>query len=360
MEGGLPGSSASSRWKGQQPDNAARGGSAVTQYILKRLLGLIPLLLVVSVLSFIIIQLPPGDFLSTYILQLEQRGTFVSDSEVARLKQQYDLDRPVYVQYMRWMWNIVSRGDFGISFQYNRPVSQLIGERLGLTIAMSMIALLLTYLLAIPIGVYSAVRKNSLFDYTFTFVGFIGIAVPNFLLALVLMWLSFAYLNVPVTGLFSTAFADAPWSAGKVADLFKHIWLPIAIISLSGTAGIIRIMRSGVLDELSKQYVITARAKGLKESRLVVKYPVRVALNPIVSTAGWLLPQFISGESIVAIVLNLPTTGPLLLNALLAQDMYLAGSFIMILSTLTVVGTVLSDIFLTFLDPRIRFERVAR
>lgn len=328
-------------------------------YVIRRIVQLIPLLAAISVITFFVIELPPGDFLTTYIVQLEQQGTRVSEEEIARLKSMYGLDKPEYVRYFKWMWKIIRYGDFGRSFEWNKPVGELIRERIVLTMTISLCALIFTWMTAIPIGIYSAIRQYSLFDYAFTFLGFIGLATPNFLLALLLMWLSFAYLNIPITGLFSAEYADAAWSVAKVLDMGCHLWIPIIVIGTAGTAALIRIMRGCLLDELRKQYVITARAKGVSEKKLLFKYPVRIAINPLISTIGWLLPSIVSGEGITAIVLNLPTTGPMLLEATLHQDMYLTGSFIMILSTLTITGTLISDILLAWLDPRIRYKRVS-
>lgn len=328
-------------------------------YIIRRVIILIPLLFILSLISFVIIELPPGDYLTTYILQLEQSGTEVGEAEIARLSQQYGLDKPMYVRYFMWVWNIIRYGDFGRSFQWEKPVSEVIGERIALTMAVSIFTLTFTWAVAIPIGIYSATHQYSPFDYTFTFLGFIGLATPNFLLALVFMWLSFTYLNIPVTGLFSPEYTDAAWSIAKVADMFKHVWVAVVVVGTAGTAGIIRIMRGCLLDEFRKQYVITARAKGVSERKLLFKYPVRIAINPLVSTIGWMLPRIVSGMAITSIVLNLPTTGPILLRALLSQDMYLAGSFILILSTLVVVGNLISDILLAWLDPRIRYKGVS-
>ena len=324
-------------------------------YILRRILYMIPVLLAVSMLSFVIIQLPPGDYLTTRIarLQLEQ-GSQSSQEEVAALRTQYGLDRPYHQRYLQWMWGLL-HGDMGRSFMYNRPVSSLIGERLALTMMISICSILLTWAIALPVGIYSATHQYSFLDYFFTFLGFIGISVPPFLIALLLMFAVYAVTGETISGLFSPEYAVLPWSFGKVIDLFKHIWLPALIVGASGTAGTIRVLRSCLLDELRKQYVITARAKGLSERWLIFKYPVRLAINPMISTIGWLLPTIVSGSAIVAIVLNLPTTGPLLLEALRMQDMYLAGSFIMMLCTLTVIGTLISDILLAWSDPRIRY-----
>ncbi len=326
------------------------------QYILRRSLAMIPTLIAISIVSFTIIKLPPGDFLTSYVASLESQGATVDAAQLAALKQRYGLDQPGYVQYWKWITGVV-HGDFGQSFELNQPVSSLIGDRLALTFAISMLTLLFTWIVALPVGIYSAVRRYSLGDYFFTFFGFIGLAIPNFLLALVLMYIAFKYFNQSVTGLFSPDFVDAPWSAERVLDLLGHLWVPIVIIGTAGTAGLIRIMRANLLDELHKPYVTTARAKGLSETRLLLKYPVRIALNPFVSTIGWSLPFLISGSAIVAIVLNLPTTGPMLLRALLNQDMFLAGSFILMLAVMTIIGTLISDILLAWLDPRIRYER---
>jgi peptide/nickel transport system permease protein len=323
-------------------------------YIIRRLLLMIPTLVAISVISFTIIQLPPGDFLTTYVTNLSVSGETVDQAEIDYLRDRFGLDRPVYVQYFYWAWNFL-HGDMGHSFEWNRPVSELIGERLPYTILISTCTLLFTWAVALPIGIYSAVRQYSWMDYFLTFIGFIGLATPNFLFALVLLWASYAYLGMSVGGLFSPEFQEASWSLAKVVDLLKHLWIPVVIVGTAHTAKFIRIIRGNLLDELKKPYVTTARAKGLSETRLILKYPVRVAINPLVSTIGWTLPELISGIAITAVVLNLPTSGPLLLNALLSQDMQLAGSFIMLLSVLTVIGTLLSDILLAWVDPRIRF-----
>jgi len=328
-------------------------------YLLRRLIYMVIIIAMVSVVAFVIIQLPPGDYLSSYMLQLMEggaAGSAVSESEIASLRMQYGLDQPIYTQYFLWIWNIVRYGRFGRSFQHNRPVSELIWERLGLTIAISLCTLVFVFAVAIPIGIYSAIHQYSKFDYFFTVVGYAGLATPNFLLALVLMFIGYKYLNTSVGGLFSPQYLELPFSWGKFFDLLSHLWIPVIVLGTAGTAGLIRVMRGMLLDELGKQYVITARAKGLKERALLFKYPVRVALNPIVSTIGWSLAGLISGAPIVAIVLSLPTTGPMMLAALMAQDMYLAGTFLLILSVFTVIGTYVSDILLALLDPRIRME----
>jgi len=327
-------------------------------YIIRRFLYMIIVLAVVSVTAFIIIQLPPGDYLTSLIVQLESAGTQVSEEQIASLKRQYDLDLPIYLQYFKWVWKML-HGDMGRSFQWNRPVSELIAERLPLTITISLFTLIFTYLVAVPIGIYSATHQYSIGDYVFTTIGFAGLATPNFLFALILMVLFYKYFGLTVGGLFSPQYIEAAWSIDKFIDMLKHLPIPIIVIGTAGTAGLIRVMRGCLLDELKKQYVITARAKGVEERTLLFKYPVRVAINPIISTIGWTLPGIVSGETITAIVLNLPTTGPLLFRALMSQDMYLAGSTVMFLTFLIVVGTLISDILLVWIDPRIRYEKSA-
>ena len=326
------------------------------QFILRRLVMMIPTLFAISIVTFTIIQLPPGDFFTTYVSNMAAMGESVDQTMVQAIKQQYGFGEPIYIQYGKWLWNILSKGDFGRSFQKGKPVTDLIGERMALTIVLSLFALLITWIIAFPIGIYSAVRQYSIGDYIFTFLGFIGLAVPSFLLALVLMYIAFKYFNQSVGGLFSPAFSDAPWSLAKFKDLLSHLWIPTAIISLEGTAGLIRVMRANLLDELHKPYYTTAKAKGLSEFQALMEYPVRVALNPWISSVGWILPGLVSGATIISVVLNLPTTGPMQLEALLNQDMYLAGSFVLLLSVLTVVGTLISDILLAWLDPRIRYQ----
>jgi peptide/nickel transport system permease protein len=318
------------------------------------MLYMIPTLIIVSILSFAIIQLPPGDYLTSYVTTLRATGETVDEATLDAMEQRYGLGKPVYVQYWKWISGILLRGDFGQSFEWNQPVSELLWGRLALTFTMSLVTLLFTWIVAFPVGIFSAVRQYSPGDYLSTIVGYIGLATPNFLLALILMYVAFRYFNQSVGGLFSPDYADAPWSWDKVWDLLKHLWIPVMIIGTAGTAGLIRIMRANLLDELHKPYVTTARAKGMSEYRLILKYPVRMALNPFVSTVGWTLPVLVSGSAVVSIVLALPTTGPLLLRALMSQDMYLAGSFIMLLSVLTIIGTLVSDVLLAWLDPRIR------
>ncbi|WP_172294261.1 ABC transporter permease [Pseudoruegeria sp. HB172150] len=325
------------------------------RFIGRRILQVIPTLIIISIVSFVIIQLPPGDYLDTLAATMAEQGDTIDRELMAALEKRYGLGDPVYVQYWKWITGIVTRGDFGMSFEWGRPVSQLIWDRFWFTLIISISTLLFIWAVALPIGVYSAVRKYSIGDYIATLFGFIGLAIPNFLMALVLMYWSFKYFGQSVGGLFSPEYVSAEWSWGKFVDLLGHLWIPVIIIGTAGTAELIRVMRANLLDELSKPYVETARSKGLTERRLLIKYPVRVALNPFVSTLGWILPAIISADAVTSVVLSLPTTGPLLLRSLLAQDMYLAGSFIMLVSVLTVIGTLISDIMLAWLDPRIRY-----
>ena len=324
-------------------------------YIAQRLIYAVVTFLFLSVVVFIIIQLPPGDFLTSYVARLEQEGSIIDEAEIEALKRDYGLEATPIEQYFRWFGRFV-QGEMGRSFEWNQPVERLLKERLPYTILLSMITLFFTYVVAVPIGIYVATNQYGISDYLFSVLGFAGLATPNFMLALILMFLFFKYFGLSVGGLFSSEYALAPWSVGKVWDLFTHLWVPIIVIGTAGTAGIIRVMRGTLLDELNKQYVITARAKGVAEGKLLFKYPVRMAINPIVSTVGWQLPRIVSGETIVAIVLSLPTTGPLLFKALISQDMFLAGSIVMFLGILTLIGTFLSDILLIVVDPRIRFE----
>ena len=328
-------------------------------YIIRRIIYMIVVLLVLSVVSFFIIQLPPGDFLTAFIENMRAQGTVVGEEQILLLKEYYGLDQPMYLQYLRWLGNLL-QGDLGQSFQWNQPVTELIKERLALTVTISLISLVLTYLIAIPIGIYSATHQYSLGDYAFTVFGFMGLATPNFLLALVLMFLLYKYAGWSVGGLFSPEYVVAPWSLAKVVDLLKHLPIPLVVISTAGTAWTIRVMRGCLLDELKKQYVITARSKGLTERSLLMKYPIRIAINPVISTIGGLLPTIISGATLTSIVISLPTIGPLLLRALRAQDMFLAGSMLMLLSALGIIGNLISDMLLVAIDPRIRFENQAQ
>jgi peptide/nickel transport system permease protein len=327
----------------------------VLRFTVQRLLLLPLLLFVFSVVVFILIQAPPGDFLDSYLATLAASGSSVDAAQVAALQQQFGLDQPIHIQYLRWMQNLL-RGNLGLSLEYQRPNIELIGERLWLTIILALFSFFFTWAVAIPAGIYSATHPHSPLDYALTVLNYVGVATPNFMLALILMWLAFSRFGLSVTGLFSTEFIDAPWSWARVVDLLKHIWLPMIILGVAGTARLTRIMRANLLDELNKPYVVTARAKGLSELRLILKYPVRLAINPLVSTIGWYLPQLFSGSLIVATVMNLPNIGPLLLRALTSQDMYLAGSILFIYCFLTIIGTLISDILLALIDPRIRLE----
>jgi peptide/nickel transport system permease protein len=325
-------------------------------YLVRRLLLVIPLLLGISIISFVVIQLPPGDFLTTYVTQLRTRGYEVTESEVARLEQQYGLNKPPAAQYFIWIRNIVLHGDLGRSFNYDKPVSELIGERIILSMVVSICTILFTWVVGLLIGVFSATHQYSVGDYIATTIGFIGISLPGFLIALFMIFIGLRWFHVNLTGLFSQAYLTARWSLGKIFNMFSRLWVIVLVLGIGGTAGIIRVLRASLLDELKKPYVTTGRCKGLSERTLLWRYPVRIAINPFISTIGWLLPGIFSGEALASIVLNVPTTGPLLLAALQNQDMYLAGSFILILSTLTVLGTVISDILLAWVDPRIRYQ----
>lgn len=324
-------------------------------YTVRRLVLALLTLWAISVLSFVIIQLPPGDYIDTYISQLTSNGGTVSMEQAAQLRALYGLDQPGYVQYLKWIERAVV-GDFGESLEWKRPVTEVIGDRLWLTMVVSFAALLLTWGIALPIGIYSAVNKYSIGDYIFTFVGFVGLAVPNFLLALILLYFSYELFGAKVGGLFSPGMQEAPWSLAKLNDLLVHLPIPAAVLALAGTAQLIRIMRANLLDELRRPYVITARAKGLSEFRVILKYPVRAALNPFASTLAYLFPYLVSGSIVVSLVLSLPTVGPLLLRALLSQDMFLAGAIVLLLGAMTVFGTFVSDLVLMWIDPRIRLQ----
>jgi peptide/nickel transport system permease protein len=325
----------------------------VLSFLAHRLLLAIVTIIAISMLAFAIIQLPPGDYLTSYISQMAASGSMISEQEAQNLRVLYGLDKPKYMQYVYWV-GLMLHGNFGMSLEWGLPVMTVIGDRLALTMVVSLLAVILTWGLALPIGIYSAVRQYSVGDYLFTLVGFIGLAVPSFMLALVLMYLGFAWFGADVGGLFSAEFNDAEWSLARVWDLVKHLPLPAVILGFGGTAQMIRIMRANLLDELGKPYVVTARAKGLSEARLILKYPVRVALNPFASTVGYLFPYVVSGSIVVSLVLSLPTVGPVLLKALLAQDMFLAGTIVLMLGVMTVVGTLISDVLLMWIDPRIR------
>lgn len=326
------------------------------KFLAKRLGNMVFSLFIISIIAFIVIQLPPGDFLSTYMAQITSAGSTIDYSEIASLNKQFGLDQPVYVQYYKWISGIIFKGNFGQSFNFRRPVNTLLDERMGYSLLLAFSTMIFVYIIALPIGIYSAIKQYSITDYIVTFIGFLGLALPSFLFALIMMYLSNKYLGVSVGGLFSPKYETAPWSLAKLGDLMAHLWVPLVVVGLSGTASLIRVMRATMLDELSQPYVETARAKGLAEWRLIFKYPVRLAVSPFISTIGWTLPNLISDTAIAAIVLSIPTVGPLLLTSLLSQDMYLAGSIILILSAMTVVGTFISDLLLAWLDPRIRYE----
>jgi peptide/nickel transport system permease protein len=323
-------------------------------YILRRIAIMIPTLFIISIITFAVIQLPPGDFLTSYVAQLRSMGDNIEDDAIEAMRERYGLGQPLTVQYGKWVWGIISRGDWGQSMEFQKPVKDLIWERMWLTVILSLTAMFVSWFIAIPLGVYSATHQYSIPDYIMTTISFIGIGTPGFLLALIIMWFAMTSLGMNVGGLFSQEFVLAPWSFDKVVDMLKHLWIPVLILALNGTAGGLRTTRANLLDELNKPYVETARAKGITEAKVIWKYPVRVALNPFFSTVGWELANLVSGSQLVAIVLSLETTGPLLLRSLTSQDMYLAGSFLLLLSALTVIGTLVSDIILAWVDPRIR------
>jgi peptide/nickel transport system permease protein len=325
-------------------------------YILRRIAMMIPTLAIISIISFVIIQLPPGDYLTSYAATLRATGDAVDEAEIESLRQRYGLGQPVYVQYYKWMSGILLHGDWGQSMEWQKPVKELIWERMALTVFLSLVAISVSWFIAIPVGVFSAVRQYSIPDYLFSAISFIGTGTPGFMLAMVVMWVAMRQFGMNVGGLFSDEYIMAPWSWAKVVDMLKHLWIPVIVIAFGSTAGSIRTTRANVLDELNKPYVETARAKGLKEGKLTWKYPVRVAMNPFFSTVGWTLASLISGQTLVAVVLSLQTNGPMMLRALRSQDMYLAGSFLFLTSILTVIGTLISDITLAWVDPRIRME----
>ena len=325
------------------------------RYILNRLIYMAIVCVFVSIITFVVIQLPPGDYLTSYVTSLEASGRQVSRDQLEALRVRYGLDSPMHVRYIKWITNFI-QGDMGQSFEWNQPVNTLVWERLGLTAVISISSLIFTWIVALPIGVISALKKHTFMDYFTTFLSFLGLAIPSFMLALILMYVGFSHFNIHVGGLFSPEFQNAAWSWAKFKDLLAHLWVPTIVLGTGGTAGMVRIMRANLLDELDKLYVTAATARGLSPWRVVLKYPVRIAINPFISTIGWTLPGIISGATITSIVLNLPTTGPLLLGALRTQDMYLAGSFLMLLTILTVIGTLISDLLLVLVDPRIRFE----
>ncbi len=328
-------------------------------YIIRRILHMVPTLILISMASFIVIQLPPGDMLTSKLAKLEEQGELGSESaleQVEVLRERYGLNDPLYVQYFRWIGNIILHLDFGESFTFEMDVIELLSERMGLTLLMTLTTLIFTWVVAIPIGVYSATRPYSIGDYGFTFIGFVGLATPNFLLALVFLFFQVSVFEVQsVGGLLSPEFVGAPWTLAKVRDLMTHIWVPVIVIGASGTASIIRVMRGNLLDVLGQQHIQTGRAKGLREVKVIAKYGVRIAINPLVSRLGLELPSLLSGAVVTGIVLGLPTAGPLFLTALTSQDMYLAGAFLLLSSTFLLVGNLLADIALAWLDPRIRY-----
>ena len=329
-------------------------------YVLKRIVQLVPILFLISVVSFSIIELPPGDFADFYISSLRQSGMTILDDEARRIKEEYGFNKPLIEKYLRWLGNIVLNGNFGYSFEYQKPVNDIIWEKLPLTIGFTLGAMIISWIIAIPIGIYSALNQYSKTDYIFTFIGFIGLATPPFLMALLFAWFFLKIFDYSVLGLYSPEYATAPWNFDKFVDMLKHLILPVILIGLQGTGTIIRIMRGNLLDELKKPYVVTAKAKGVPFKKLLMKYPVRMAINPIISTVGWLLPALIAGEILISIVLGIQTLGPVLLRSVLSQDMWLAASIVMILSFLTVLGSLLSDLLLVWLDPRIRYERLSK
>ncbi len=324
-------------------------------YIIRRLFVIIPELILISILAFVVIQLPPGDYLTTYIMRLQASGVEINQSIIENLKRQYGLDRPIYIQYFIWLKNIITQGNFGTSFSWNIPVTDLIKERIPITLTISLLSLALTWVIAFPVGIYSATHQYSPFDHIFTFLSFVGVSMPGFLLALIAVWFLYKFTGHAVIGVFSLEYLNQPWSFAKLMDMMKNIWLPVIVVGMAGTASLVRVIRAMMLDEIRKLYVTTARAKGLPEYKVLVKYPLRVAVSPTISSIGWLFPSLVSGESVVGIVLNLQTIGPLLLSASLAQDMYLAGSIVLILGTLTVIGMFISDLLLAWLDPRVRY-----
>lgn len=327
----------------------------MSRFIVQRLLLLPFLVVLFSIVVFWLVQAPPGDFLTSYLANLASSGSSIREEQVEALRHQFGLDQPMYVRYLIWM-DSIAHGDLGMSLEYQRPNIELIAERLWLTIFLALFAFVITWAVAIPAGIYSATHQNSLFDYVFSLLNYIGVATPNFMLALIIMWFAFSSLGINVTGLFSPDFEQAPWSVDRVVDLLKHIWVPGVVLGIGGTARLMRIMRANLLDELNKPYVTTARAKGLSEWKVVMKYPVRLAINPLVSTIGWYLPQLFSGSLIVATVMNLPNIGPLLLHGLIQRDAYLTCSILLIYCFLTIFGTLISDILLALIDPRIRME----
>ncbi len=322
-------------------------------YTVHRIVIMMPTLLAISFVVFVIIQLPPGDYLESYIAELQSQGEAVDPQKIEFLRQQYGLDRPFHEQYLMWVWDLL-HGDMGYSFEHELPVGEVVGDRIWLTFLVAFTTIVFTYMVSFPIGIYSAVRQYSLGDYTLTFIGFLGLATPNFLLALVLLYLANVWFGTSIGGLMDEQFIDQPWSWAKMGSVLEHLWVPVVVIGTSGTAAMIRRLRANLLDELQKQYVITGRAKGVGPAKLLLKYPLRLAINPFIADIGSILPQVISGAVLVSVVLDLPTTGQMLVQALRSQDMYLAGSFLMFQAVMVVIGVFLSDLALAVLDPRIR------
>ena len=323
------------------------------RYVTNRLMTMVLTLVAISVLVFAIIQLPPGDYLTSYIAEIQSQGEQVTADKIQFLREEYGLDKPLWQQYLVWATGLV-RGDLGYSFEYNQPVADVVGERMPLTLLLNAATVVFIYLVSFPIGIYSATHQYSWGDHGLSFLGFLGLATPNFLLALILLYFANVWFGTSIGGLMAPEFIDAPWSFAKLGSVLAHLWVPVVVIGTAGTAGMIRRLRANLLDELHRQYVTTARAKGLSERRILFKYPLRMAMNPFIADLGSILPQIVSGSVIISAVMSLPTTGPMLLSSLRSQDMYLAGSFLMFLALLTVVGMFVSDLLLAVLDPRIR------
>ena len=328
------------------------------EYIIKRIIRMVPQIFIISVLAFIIIQLPPGDYVTEYIRRLQASGVTVDMQEIERLTRMYGLDRPISIQYLKWIGNIITDLDFGYSFSFNKPVNDILLSRMGTTFFIALLSFIVSWGLAIPIGIYVAVKQYSFADYFFTLIGFIGLATPGFLLALVVMYFSWSKFGIAVGGLNSPEFLTEPWSWARFVDMLGHLWIPVVILAIGGTANVIRTMRATMLDELRKPYVTVAKSKGLSEMKVLMRYPVPIALNPLISTIGWLLVWFFSGGMVVEVVLNLPTAGPVLWVSLLRQDMYTAGAYIFIIGVLVTVGSLISDICLAMVDPRVRFGKL--
>jgi peptide/nickel transport system permease protein len=327
----------------------------VFRYILWRIAVMVPTLILISALVFVIIELPPGDYFESYIAELRAMGEGVNEDHIAALRREYGFDQPPVIRYFYWVAGMV-QGDFGYSFEYQLPVSEVVGDRLWLTVLVSFCTIVFTWLIAFPIGMYSATHQYSWGDYGLTFLGMLGIAIPNFMLALIMMYFANMWFGTSIGGLMDRQFVDQPMSWAKAVSILEHLWIPVVIVGTAGTAGMIRRLRANLLDELQKQYVTTARAKGLAPFRTLTKYPLRMSLNFFISDIGSILPAIISGAEITAIVLSLETTGPMLIKALQSQDMYLAGSFLMFLAFLSVIGVLISDLALAVLDPRIRLQ----